>query len=276
MKLHLAHDEILPSSALSFANQNHWQTFTYYNFCLAVLHSFVQILFNIAMRTPLHLRNPNHKRGSLGQSAKPDRSPPTTRTVCNQDSVLVWAWPSRGGLIVLERATALDFDFLGLDSVHPPMRRDPDQDAEDKLCERLLLLGAKWFDSQERYQFVAGVAEDYDPDILALEAGKAQAPTTMERRWVSVGLPSRPKGGLWVAEYDTVMYGMQEKYNLLPTDAGKVSLARTMDEKCEILKSMGARFFASLEQYDGAACLRAWQEKTQGEFGPLVQTQYEE
>jgi hypothetical protein len=69
---------------------------------------------------------------------------------------------------------------------------------------------------------------------------------------------------------------MQEKYNLLPTDAGKVSLARTMDEKCEILKSMGARFFASLEQYDGAACLRAWQEKTQGEFGPLVQTQYEE
>jgi hypothetical protein len=156
------------------------------------------------------------------------------------------------------------------------MRRDPNQEAEDELCKRLLLLGARWFDSHDRYRFVAGVAEDYDPDILALEAGEAQAPTTMERRWVSVGHPSGPKGGLWVAEYDTVMYGMREKHNLQPVDAGKVSLARTTDEKCEILKSMGARFFASLEQYDGAACLRAWEEKTQGEFGALVQTQYEE
>jgi hypothetical protein len=156
------------------------------------------------------------------------------------------------------------------------MRRDPNQEAEDELCKRLLLLGARWFDSHDRYRFVAGVAEDYDPEILALEAGEAQAPTTMERRWVSVGHPSGPKGGLWVAEYDTVMYGMQEKHNLLPVDAGKVSLARTTDEKCEILKSMGARFFASLEQYDGAACLRAWEEKTQGEFGALVHTQYEE
>jgi len=69
---------------------------------------------------------------------------------------------------------------------------------------------------------------------------------------------------------------MQEKYNLLPGDAVRVSLARTMDEKCEILKGIGAKFFASLEQYDSAACLREWDEKTEGEFGPLVQTQYEE
>jgi hypothetical protein len=47
-----------------------------------------------------------------------------------------------GGLIVLEHATTLDFDILGLNSIHPPMRRDPDQHAEDKLCQRLLLLGA--------------------------------------------------------------------------------------------------------------------------------------
>jgi hypothetical protein len=35
-------------------------------------------------------------------------------------------------------------------------------------------------------------------------------------------------------------------------DAVRVSLARMMDEKCEILNSIGAKFFASLEQYDGA------------------------
>lgn len=69
--------------------------------------------------------------------------------------------------------------------------------------------------------------------------------------------PNGLDGGFWVAEFDTVMHGMQEKNNLLPGDAGKVLLAKTMDEKSEILKSMGGRFFASLEQYDDAACLNA-------------------
>jgi hypothetical protein len=98
----------------------------------------------------------------------------------------------------------------------------------------------------------------------------------MERRWVGVGWPTWPNRGLWVAEYETDIYGFQGKDNLLPSAAGKVSLARTMDEKCETLKGMGVKVFASLEQYEGAACLHAWEEKTQGEFGPLVQTQYEE
>lgn len=49
-----------------------------------------------------------------------------------------------------------------------------------------------------------------------------------------------------------------------------------MDERCEILKGMGAKYFESLEQYDGKACLRAWEAKTDGEVGPLVRTQYEE
>jgi hypothetical protein len=155
------------------------------------------------------------------------------------------------------------------------MHRDPDQQAEDKLSQRLLLLGAKWFDSYDRYSFVAGVAEDHDPSILALEAGEEQAPITMEMP-VSVAHLSGQDGGVWVAEFDTVMYGMQEKNHLLPADAGKVLLVKTMDEKGEILKRMGRKFFASLEQNDGAACLKAWKEKTKGEFGPLVQTQYVE
>jgi hypothetical protein len=35
----------------------------------------------------------------------------------------------------------------------------------------------RWYD---RYTFVAGIAEDHDPSILALEAGEEQAPTTIE------------------------------------------------------------------------------------------------
>jgi len=226
------------------------------------------------MRTPEHLRRSGQPRGKIGESPKPKRPPPTERTILDHNNVRVLAWPSRGGVIALEHATALDFDFLGLNSIHPPMRRDPDQHAEDKLCQRLLLLGAKWFDSYDRYYFVACVAEDHDPSILALEAGEAQAPTTMERRWVSVAHLSGLDGGVWVAEFDTNMYGMQEKNNLVPAEAGKVLLAKTMDEKGEILKSIGGKFFASLEEYDGAACLNAWKEKT--EFGPLKQTQYVE
>jgi hypothetical protein len=157
------------------------------------------------------------------------------------------------------------------------MCRNPNQNAEDSLCKRLLLLGAKWFDSYERYEFIVNVEEDHDPTILALEAGEAEPPTTMERRWVSAGhTNTNGDGGLWVAEYDTVMYGMKEKHNLLPADAEKVVIARTMAEKGQILESMGEKFYASLEEYDGASCLNAWNSKTGGEIGILVQTKYEE
>jgi len=40
---------------------------------------------------------------------------------------------------------------------------------------------------------------------------------------------------------------MQEKHNLLLEDAVRVSLARTMDKKCEILKGISAKFFRSLK-----------------------------
>jgi hypothetical protein len=228
------------------------------------------------MRTP---QDPNHKptprRGPIGAPVK-RYHPPTSQTVFLENSISVWGWPSRGGLIVLEHATTLDFEFLGLDLIHPSMRRNPNQEDEDKLCQRLLMLGAKWFDSRERYGFVGNVAEDNELEIEALDNGEAEKPTTMERRWVSVGYPSGPAGGLWVLEYDTVMYGMQEKLNLVPIGAVRVQLAKTMDMKCEILKSMGAEFYASLRNYDGAACLNAWEEKTEGEFGQLVVTRWEE
>jgi hypothetical protein len=230
------------------------------------------------MRTPAHLQKPNQPRGAIGRPPKPARAPPTNRIVFLFSSASIWGWPSRGGLIVLEHATALDVSFLGFDPVLPPLSRDRNQDAEDKLCQRLLMLGAKWFDSADRYRFIAGVAEENEPEVMALEAGEAETPTMMERRWVSVGYPSASDadGGLWVAEFETTMYGMQEKENLIPSEVAQVQLARTMDEKCEILKSLGAKYFKCLELYEGAACLKAWQEKTQGEFGPLEQTGYED
>lgn len=237
------------------------------------------------MRTPKHLRDPNRKgprRGPIGVPLRP-RSPQdvaTLRVNTGRYNTSLWGWPSRGGVIYLNHATALDFDFLGLDSVNATMRRDRDQDAEDAFCQRLLLLGAKWFDSQQRCGFVWEVAEDEEPALDALNNRDKPMPSTMERTWVSVAYPDGqgPEGGFWVLEGESGIRGTPSILRIvdrskwpvmMPSDAGRVLLAKTMTEKCTILEKMGAKFYTSLAEYDGAACLKAWTEKTHGEHGPL-------
>ncbi|KAK4206726.1 hypothetical protein QBC37DRAFT_356453 [Rhypophila decipiens] len=227
---------------------------------------------------------PRAQRGQLGQwqpsQRPPRRFPPTTRlNFPNPNRVDVWGWPSRGGVIVLPRVCAVDFAFLGLDPIDPPLLRDRDQEREDLFCQSLLSLGAKWFDSDARRGFVAE-AEDYaDEDTLEdLQSAEQPWPTLMERRWVSVAYPG--EGGLWIVEYDTAMYnGQWEEDNQVPEDAAQVQMARDMSQKVEILKRMkGARFYASAEEYErvggGKACLNWWVSKTAGEVGPLEKTVY--
>jgi hypothetical protein len=190
-------------------------------------------------------------------------------------AVGLWGWPSRGGLIVLPRVTAPDLSFLDLEATDPSSysSRNPDQELEDAFCRRLLLLGAKWFDSHARYTFVCGVAEDLDIEIQALEDGEQPSPTKMERRWVSVAwLPMDQ--GFWVAEFETTMYGWQERGNLLPVEAARLTLAGDMQQKEAIVRDLGGRFFERVEDYEGAACLNAWECKQTGEVGPLVYTPY--
>lgn len=83
--------------------------------------------------------------------------------------------------------------------MNPPLKRNRDQDAEDEVCKRLLLLGATWFDSQDRYDIVAAVEDNFDPLAFQIETGEAPPLTKTERRWVKVGWPSQGNG-LWVAE----------------------------------------------------------------------------
>lgn len=74
-------------------------------------------------------------------------------------------------------------------------------------------------------------------------------------------------------KFDTLALGPTEKHNMVPSAAGQVQLARTIADKVEILKKLGARFYASPEEYDAgewAACLNAWKTKSTGELGPLV------
>ena len=187
------------------------------------------------------------------------------------DFINVLGHPSRGGLIVLERADAIDFDFLGMSRFDPPLARATTPLAEDDFCQRLLLLGAKWFDSESRYSHMGGMREGDSRDLRDDEEERVPALILGERQWVKVGWPSKPAGGVWVGEWDTNIPGILED-ELVPGDAAKVTLARNMDERCDILKGMGAKFYKSLEKYNGATYLKAWQTKWEGDVEPLQQT----
>ena len=128
-------------------------------------------------------------------------------------------------MIILNDVTALDYDFLGLDPLDPPAHRDDNQEAEDAFCQRLLLLGAKWWDSEVRYRFVVDI-EDAANGRIGANGGlrghhdgsfrnmKRPDATLREKRWVKVRWPST--GGLWVSEFDTTWAGVDEEENLRP------------------------------------------------------------
>lgn len=198
---------------------------------------------------------------------------PTVRATFSDEKGDIYAWPSRGGVIILDNAQALDFEFVGLDPLDPPAHREHDQGAEDEFCQRLLLLGAKWWDSEERYFFVAGleqIANGYTSARYGHRDGSFRnvsrpSPTMREKRCIRVGWHSA--GGLWVSEFDTTWAGVDEEDNLPPDEGlARVNLARTMDERCAILKEkFRAKFYRTLNDYEGQGFLRAWEWKTTGE-----------
>jgi hypothetical protein len=190
----------------------------------------------------------------------------TVRALFTDKDVHIYGWPSRGGVIVLDSVEAIDFEFLGLNPLDPPMKRLDDKAAEDAFCRRLLLLGAKWWDSEARYTVVARLEVD------GVRANEEPPPTMREKRFVKVGWPST--GGLWVAEFDTTFAGVDEEDNLLPYDEGaaRLRMARTMDERCAILRDrFKARFYENVKHYKGYAYLNSWETKEIGEVGPLLQ-----
>ena len=192
------------------------------------------------------------------------------RCVIFDDTINIFGYPSRGGFILLERADAIDFVFLNISRFDPPLDRAATQAAEDEFCQRLLLLGAKWFDSQSRIRFMLGLKENDARCLNDLENWKTPELVLGERQWVKVGWPTQG-GGLWVGEWDTTLPGILED-EVVPGDAARVTLALDMDERCDILKRMGATFYKSLEDYDGNTYLRAWEKKWEGEVEPLQQT----
>jgi hypothetical protein len=118
-----------------------------------------------------------------------------TKRVDFDVTITIYGWPSRGGVIMLENASVVDFNFLRLDRLNPTLLRHRTREEEDTFSELLLLLGAKWWDSVARHWLL----NNSDQDIAMLE--DSPLPTMRERYWVSVAWPST--GGLVVSEYDT-------------------------------------------------------------------------
>ena len=126
-----------------------------------------------------------------------------------------------------------------------------DHFAEDTFCQRLLLLGAKWWDSEARHSVVehlrSGIARADGVFIVDREP----SPTMREKRFVKVGWPST--GGFWITEFDTTFAGVDEEDNLLPDNEGaaRLRMARTMDERCTILRDrFQGTFYKDLESYE--------------------------
>jgi hypothetical protein len=158
---------------------------------------------------------------------------------------------------VFEAASPADFDFLQLNRIDPPMQRYETPEDEDSFCQKLLLLGAKWWDSVARWTLLTSE----DTDIHALDDSDEPLPTLRERYWVSVVWPST--GGLVVSEWDTNMYGVGLRAELVPTDISRLLLCTNMDEKADLLKSrFQSRPWDTVADCKGNSFIGSWISKT--------------
>ncbi|KAF2119147.1 hypothetical protein BDV96DRAFT_487301, partial [Lophiotrema nucula] len=204
----------------------------------------------------------------------------TRRISISKTTVTLFAYPSKGGVIVLSPAYGLDLEFLCLDRLHPPIERFSTQNEEDEFCKKMLMLGAKWWDSLSRHYLVTGAQEGEEDCEEALEYDDTvPSPTVRERLWCSVAWPSA--GGLVIAEFHSARLGHRNdggrEYEI-PEDVGRLGLCADMDERAAMLRErFEGKFFASVEDYDeegGDAFLGAWGWKIdgKGEVGALEKT----
>lgn len=69
-----------------------------------------------------------------------------------------------------------------------------------------------------------------------------------------------------------VFAGVDEEDNVDREAASRLLMARTMDERCQLLRDhFEARFHKKLDDYEGYAFLKSWEGKNWGEVGPLLQ-----
>lgn len=152
--------------------------------------------------------------------------------------------------------------------MNPPKSRHNSREEGDAWCQKLLLLGAKWWDSNDRYHLL----HDEDQDVNHLGESGEPLPTMKERHWVSVAWPST--GGLVVSEFDTTMWGVERDCDeFVPEDVARLQLCTSMDEKAKMLKErFQGKVWGRVEEYRGNAFIGCWGVKDTGEVGGFWKT----
>ena len=154
-------------------------------------------------------------------------------------------YPSSGGIII-GSATAAELEWLGL-SRSQNSARSPDQAAEDEFCYQILRLGARWwkieaFHERRESQISGGYPyPDHFPPML------------------HVGYPS--SGGVFILK--------QLSGEWLLDGYAPVEMAFTMDERCNALAAVGAKFYSDVEECeeipksleDGIMIGKYWEER---------------
>ncbi|RYP60158.1 hypothetical protein DL769_008251 [Monosporascus sp. CRB-8-3] len=155
----------------------------------------------------------------------------------------VTAYPSVGG-IVLGYFTAVQLKQLHLDNIESATRSQDDSE-EDKLALAMMRHGAHWWPSMKFY------LHHYERMTEKLIPYDFHFPPR-----INIGYPSSGKG-VWVFKFseDTADWDQEEwikRYlDRRPSDwHGKINMALDGDERCEILKRFGARFYEEAEDCD--------------------------
>ena len=115
-----------------------------------------------------------------------------------------------------------------------PIKRAASADEENAFCDRLRLLGAKWWSSEDDYmQKMVGMQDFSEEQLKELVVG-----------WPNAGR------GVWVLRGSTA----QE----LPKESYMLNLCVNMGERCDLLERWGATFYENpMEVPEFAHVLRA-------------------
>ncbi|KAJ5992963.1 hypothetical protein N7451_008687 [Penicillium sp. IBT 35674x] len=143
--------------------------------------------------------------------------------------LMVTGWPSQGGVYKLDVYSRLELEFLGLDlfnNTRRPSTSDPEwQNKENAHCDRMRRLGPTWWKNELAY---------FHNELVIL-SGYDGVWGGMHNNYIRVGWPTG--GGVWVWQ-PTDEAEAREK------GGAKLQNANTMDERCELIKSLGGTFYA--------------------------------
>ncbi|TRX90099.1 hypothetical protein FHL15_009018 [Xylaria flabelliformis] len=152
----------------------------------------------------------------------------------------VKAYPSMGG-VVIGRFTAVQLRQLGLSNIKPAPRSHNEIE-EDGLALEMMRQGAHWWPSWQFY------VHHYDRLAAQMPYGFHFPPR------IYVGYPSSGIG-VWVSKFseDRVEFAENDPakpyLERIPEDLdAHVNMALNADERCEVLKSFGAKFYDTVEE----------------------------